>query len=149
MANTEETKTILLIDQNDEDVDLFQRAADRSCEARVRRVRSGQEALDVLASDEPLPQLIIVELDLPSSDAFALLRFVNSSPKLKAIPVIVLTGIHSEEHIDAARQMGAESVFLKPADLEEMEKLVYALCEVYIHYALPPVPPEREMAHAE
>jgi hypothetical protein len=34
--------------------------------------------------------------------------------------------------------MGAESVFLKPAEIDEMEKLVYALCEVYIHFALPP-----------
>jgi CheY-like chemotaxis protein len=149
MADSEETKTILLVDQNDEDVDLFQRAVDRSCEARVRRVRSGQEALDFLGSEEALPQLIIVELDLPSSDAFALLRFVNSSPRLKPIPVIVLTGIYSEEHIQSARQMGAESVFLKPDEIDEMEKLVYALCEVYIHYALPPVPPDREMAHAE
>src|SRR5215204_4071578 len=123
MADSEEPKAILLVDQNDEDVDLFCRAAQRSCEAEVRRVRSGQEARAYLFSGEgPLPQLIIIELDLPSADAFALLRFVNDNPQLKPIPVVILTGIYNEEQIQAARMMGAESVFLKPVELAAMEK---------------------------
>jgi hypothetical protein len=72
MPDSEGPKTILLVDQNDEDVDLFRRAADRSCEADVRRLRSGKEALGYLSGgQDSLPQLIIVELDLPSADAFA------------------------------------------------------------------------------
>jgi CheY-like chemotaxis protein len=145
--HSEESKTILLIDQSDQDVDLFRRAAGRSCEAEVHPVHSGQEAREYfMRGDAPLPQLIVVEIDLPSADAFALLRFINEDRKLKAIPVVILTGAYDEEQIEAARMIGAEAVFLKPGDLEEMEKLVYALCEVYIHFALPPVQPDREVA---
>ena len=96
----------------------------------------------------PLPQLIIIEWDLPSADAFSVLRFVNRNPELKTIPTIILTGVYSQEHIESARELGAESVFLKPTDIEEMEKLVYALCEVYIHFALPPTPARDEAALA-
>ena len=63
--DSEEPKTILLVDQSDQDVDLFRRAAGRSCEAQVQPVQSGQEALEYLMHGEyPLPQLIVVELDL-------------------------------------------------------------------------------------
>jgi DNA-binding response OmpR family regulator len=89
-----------------------------------------------------------VEWDLPSADSFSVLRLVNSHPELKAIPVIILTAIYSQEHIESARDLGAESIFLKPTDLDEMEKLVYALCEVYIHFALPPTPVRDESAIA-
>jgi CheY-like chemotaxis protein len=143
----EEPKTILLIDQNDEDVDMFRRAAGRSCEVEVHAVHSGQEATGyLLRGEDPIPQLIIVDLDLPSADAFALLRYVNDHRELKAIPVVILTGPYQEEQIQAARMMGAEAVFLKPDVLEEMERLVYALCEVYIHFALPPLDRDREVA---
>jgi CheY-like chemotaxis protein len=144
--HSEESKTILLIDQSDQHVDLFRRAADGSCQAEVHPVHSGREAQEYLRHGEnPLPQLIVVEIDLPSADAFALLRFVNGDRKLKAIPVVIVTGAYDEDQIEAARTMGAEAVFLKPDGLEEMEKLVYALCEVYIHFALP-MQTDREVA---
>jgi CheY-like chemotaxis protein len=150
MQKSAEDKIILLVDQNEHDVDLLKRAAEQSCEACVHRVRSGQEAIDYLAhagnSSSRFPKLIIVEWDLPSADAFSVLRFVNGTRELKAIPVIILTGIYSQEHIESARALGAESVFLKPTDLDEMEKLVYALCEVYIHFELPPAPVRDERA---
>jgi CheY-like chemotaxis protein len=145
-----EEKTILLIDQSDHDVELFEEAAYHSCNARVHRVRSGREAIDYLIHRQPveggLPSLIIVEWDLPSSDGFSLLRFVNGTHALKPIPTIVLTGAYSEERIESARDLGAESVFLKPTDIDEMDKLVYALCEVYIHFALPPPQTHKEPA---
>jgi CheY-like chemotaxis protein len=145
--HSEESKTILLVDQSDQDVDLFRRAADRSCGAEVQPVHSGQEAQEYLRHGEaPLPQLIVVEIDLPSADAFALLRFINEDRKMKAIPVVILTTAYDDEQIEAARRIGAEAVFLKPDGLDDMEKLVHALCEVYIHFALPPVPPNREIA---
>ena len=145
-------KSILLIDQSDHDVELFEEAAYRSCNARVHRVRSGREAIDYLIRqqlvDDGWPSLIIVEWDLPSSDGFSLLRFVNGTHGLKTIPTIVLTGVYSEEGIESARDLGVESVFLKPTDIDEMEKLVYALCEVYIHFALPPPQTHNEPALA-
>jgi CheY-like chemotaxis protein len=150
-----EDKTILLIDQSDHDVELFEKAAKRSCKACIHHATSGKEAIDYLTRHRPdngsssrLPQLIIVEWDLPSADAFSVLRFVNGNPELKTIPTIVLTGVYSQEHIESARDLGAESVFLKPTDIDEMEKLVYALCEVYIHFALPPTPAPSEAALA-
>jgi CheY-like chemotaxis protein len=150
MKERSEEKTILLIDQNDHDVALFEAAAERSCKACVLHLTSGKEAVDYLIRQQsegsPLPQLIIIEWDLPSADAFSVLRFVNGGPELKPIPTIILTGVYSQEHIESARELGAESVFLKPTDIEEMEKLVYALCEVYIHFALPPAPARHEAA---
>ena len=145
-------KTILLIDQNAHDVELFEDAAERSCKACVMHLASGKEAIDYLIRQQsdasPLPHLIIIEWDLPSADAFSVLRFVNGNPELKPIPTIILTGVYSQEHIESARDLGAESVLLKPTDIDEMEKLVYALCEVYIHFALPPAPARDEAALA-
>lgn len=156
MKNPSEDKIILLVDQNDHDVELFEKAAERSCEARVHHVSSGKEAIDYLIRQRPadngsssrLPQLVIIESDLPSADTFSVLRFVNGNPELKTIPTIILTGVYNQEHIEPARDLGAESVFLKPTGIDEMEKLVYALGEVYIHFALPPTPAPSEAAFA-
>ena len=103
MKKPGEDKTILLIDQNDHDVELFEKAAKRSCKACVHHVTSGKEAIDYLIRQRPtdngstsrLPQLIIVEWDLPSADAFSILRFVNDDPAWKVIPTIILTGVYS------------------------------------------------------
>jgi CheY-like chemotaxis protein len=72
-----DTKYILLIDDNEDDVKLFREAASKNCQAEVFRTGTGAEAISLLIRQEIIPSLIVLEIDLPSADGYALMRFVR------------------------------------------------------------------------
>jgi CheY-like chemotaxis protein len=135
-----DTKYILLVDDNEDDVRLFREAAGRSCKAEVFRSSGGEEAINLLAREEIIPSLIVLEIDLPSADGYALLRFVREHSELHTVPVVILTGILSLETLDPAWAMGANAVILKPKIASELRELVKSMCEVWLRFAVAPRP---------
>jgi CheY-like chemotaxis protein len=133
-------KYILLVDDNFNDVQLFEEAAAGNCQAEIFATSSGEEAIDLLVREHFIPSLVVLEIDLPSGDGYRLLRFVREHPDLHTVPVVILTGTLALENIDPAWLMGANAVILKPASTEEMSVLVKSLCEVWLHFAVAPRP---------
>lgn len=89
---------------------------------RVRFVSDGEELLKYLHhegmfSDEaayPLPDLILLDLNMPKVDGREALQVIKNDPALKRIPVVVLTTSKSEEDVARAYQAGANSYITKP-----------------------------------
>jgi len=140
-VNTEsQTKYILLVDESEDDVRLFREAANKNCKAEVFRASSGREAIDLLTREEIIPSLVVLEIDLPSGDGYALLRFIREHPQLHTVPVVILTGFLSVENHDPAWSMGANAVIVKPDDAAELRELVKSLCELWLHFSVAPRP---------
>ena len=135
-----DTKYILLVDDNEDDVRLFREAANQNCKADVFRTGSGQEAIDLLRREELIPSLVVLEIDLPSGDGYGLLRFVREHAELHTVPVVILTRVPSLENLDPAWSMGANALILKPGDAAELEELVKSLCEVWVRFSVAPRP---------
>ena len=135
-----ETKYILLIDDNENDVKLFREAANVKCTAEVFRLSTGAEAVSLLVRQEIIPSLIVLEIDLPSADGYALLRFVREHRDLHTVPVVILTSVPSLENLDPAWTMGANALILKPQDASELKDLVKSLCEVWLRFSVAPRP---------
>jgi CheY-like chemotaxis protein len=135
-----DVKYILLIDDSERDVALFEKAANRNCRAEVRRAATGEDGIHMLLRRDVIPSLIVLEIDLPSGDGYALLRFVREDPELRSIPVVVLTGIFSLENLDPAWGLGASAVILKPDSPSELNDLVQSLCDVWLRFAVAPRP---------
>ena len=140
MNHENQTKYILLVDDNENDVKLFREAAGKNCKAQVFRTSTGEEAINLLHREEIIPSLIVLEIDLPSADGYALLRFVREHSQLHTVPVVILTGIMSLENLDPAWTLGANAVILKPEDATEMKEMVKALCDLWLKFSVAPRP---------
>jgi CheY-like chemotaxis protein len=111
---------ILLVDDNEADVYLFReafRAVQRVHELDI--ARDGEEALRHLhaaGGKEHLPDLIMLDLNLPKMDGFEVLRAIRADSKLRAIPVIVLSSSSDEREVRRAYELGANAYIVKPMD---------------------------------
>lgn len=94
-----ETRRILLVEDNDDDVFLFRHAL-RHLEQSpiVDVVIDGKQAIDYLTRIPPsvidkAPNIIILDLDIPKVDGYEVLRWIRTNLQTLAIPVIILSGL--------------------------------------------------------
>ncbi|SDT95539.1 Signal transduction histidine kinase [Verrucomicrobium sp. GAS474] len=81
---------------------------------RVVVAEDGVNAVDFLK--EATPDLILSDIEMGGLDGWNLLRYVRSTPKLAATPVIFLTGLSGEEKVREAMALGADDFLKKPID---------------------------------
>jgi len=89
---------------------------------RVLRAEDGEEGLKI-ARANPITMLLL-DLRLPGQDGWMVLKQIKSSPKLRDIPVIMLTASVSEDQQDRARSMGAADYLVKPLSAASLKKAV-------------------------
>jgi len=120
--------TILLVEDNQDDVDLTMRAFDKHKLANQLVVaRDGVEALDYLfargahAGRDPkqMPELVLLDLKLPKVDGLAVLKQVRSNEATRRLPVVVLTSSNEERDIVGSYDLGANSFVRKPVDFAQ------------------------------
>jgi len=140
-------KAILLADDSEEDIAIFQRAFRKAeIDADVFLVKDGQEAIDYLEGTGqfrdrkayPLPCLVLLDLKMPKFDGFDVLRWLEREPTLKKLPVTVLTSSDEDKDVDLAYGLGANSYLVKPASLSGYARLVAELREYWLHMNRPP-----------
>jgi CheY-like chemotaxis protein len=78
---------------------------------RVRTAANGREAL--VAVGEQIPDLILLDIDLPELDGLAILRVLRSNPQYKDIPCMVLTSVAERDSVLESRRLGANDYMLK------------------------------------
>ncbi|MDO9263099.1 MAG: response regulator [Desulfosalsimonadaceae bacterium] len=83
-----------------------------SCGFSVSVKNNGQSAVDYL--DAHTPDLVISDIVMPAMSGYELCRHIKSVPRLKAIPVILLTSLSDTEDVFNALACGAESFVTKP-----------------------------------
>ena len=127
------TVEILLVDDNIGDVVLTKEAlkgADFT--NRVSIARDGFEALDFLRhagkfASAPTPDLILLDINMPRKNGCEVLQEIRADESLKLIPVVILTSSEAEDDIRRAYELRANCYVTKPADLDEMVKIVQAI----------------------
>ena len=143
----EENKTILLVEDNDDDVALTLRAFKRSHLMNpVVVVRDGVEALDFLFSRGPYedrgtapPTLVILDLKLPKLDGLGVLKAMRADSRTALLPTVILTSSKEEQDVIAGYSFGANSYVRKPVDFAEFVEAVKVLGIYWL--ALNQVPP--------
>ncbi len=136
-----EALEIILIEDNSADVELTLRALRKNrITNRVRVLKDGEEALDFLlmrgkykTRNEIRPKLILLDLKLPKVDGLEVLRTIKEHPKLKIIPVVVLTSSRQESDLLKSYHLGANSYIVKPVDFEQF---VQAIRELGLYWLL-------------
>jgi two-component system response regulator len=116
-------KLLLLVEDNDSDEKLAIRAL-RKCgvEFEVEVVRDGAEALDRLTGDGPMPELVLLDLNLPKFGGLEVLARLRKHHSTKHLPVVVLTASREHEDISRSYACGANAYVRKPIDFHEFSE---------------------------
>jgi CheY-like chemotaxis protein len=114
---------LLLVEDNDDDVFLMQRAIRASkLSVRLQVATNGQEALDYLAGDGkyndraqyPLPAVVLLDLKLPYVHGFEVLGWIRQQSALSETNVVVLTSSPEDRDQKKAKELGAKAYLVKP-----------------------------------
>lgn len=124
---------ILLVEDNLGDARLIMETLkDGKIHNRLHLAKDGAKGLEYLhACLEPggpeLPELILMDLNLPGMDGWELLQAVKSHPGLKLIPVIILTSSESQQDIRRSYELSANCYLTKPVELAAFMKVVLSV----------------------
>lgn len=139
---------ILLVEDNPADVRLTREMLH---ESKVRNdllvAHSAEEAEAILglegAPEEPRPDLVLLDIDLPIKSGHELLAEIKSHPQLRRIPVVMLTGSEAEEDILKSYDQYANAYVTKPIDLDEISRVVHSIDEFWLQVVRLPGATER------
>jgi two-component system, response regulator len=137
---------ILLVEDSAQDVELTLNAlAEHNLSNLVDLARDGAEALDYLfkrgahaARQNGNPVLILLDLKMPKIDGLEVLRTVKADPRLRTIPVVVLTSSREEQDVVRSYELGVNAYVVKPV---EFDKFVAAVRELGLFWMLLNEPP--------
>ncbi len=118
---------IVLIDDNTNDVTVTRRVLERRG-YHVVPATSGEEGLRL--ASQVLPDAIVVDYRMPVMDGFEVTRRVKSDAQLKTIPVLMLTGADTPQHVVDGLGAGADDFVTKGADAEVLFARLGALLRV-------------------
>ena len=142
-----EKATILLVEDNPDDVELTLHAFDKhNLVNEVVVARDGRQALDYIfatgsysernAAD--LPDLILLDLKLPKISGLEVLREVRSAAPTKNIPVVILTTSDDESDITNGYDLGINSYIRKPVDFDKFIQTVKNIGMYWLMLNTPP-----------
>jgi CheY-like chemotaxis protein len=145
---------LLLVEDNYGDVVLTQEAFSRAKVANHLSVaRDGEQALQMLRrqapyTDQPRPDLVLLDLNLPRLDGQAVLKAVKADPATQTIPVVVMTSSRAEIDILKSYQLNANGYIVKPVDFERLSEVVASIESFWFQVVVLAPAQSLESAHA-
>lgn len=142
------TKNILYVEDDPNDLWFLARAFEaEGLKEPLYAVRDGVEAIAWLAGDgyfedrakHPLPDLVLLDIQLQKVDGWGVLRWIRSHPPFTALPVIVFSSSCHERDLTDAYGLGANLFMVKPADPEGLRHIARFL-RTWLQHSLPPPP---------
>jgi CheY-like chemotaxis protein len=128
--------TILLADDDPDDRQLTRDAfVENRLANELDCVEDGEELMDYLRrrgrygnlNGDPLPGLILLDLNMPRKDGREALKEIKADPDLRRIPIVVLTTSKAEEDILRSYDLGVNSYVTKPVTFKSLVELVKVL----------------------
>ena len=130
----EKIPLVLFAEDDDDDWLLMEDFLDHECRASLHyeRVTDGVHLLARLRDlTLPLPHMVMLDLKMPRMDGFEAMDEMMKDPKLKPIPIVVMTTSNTETDVVKSYTLGANSYIVKPVKSSEMTRV---LKSVYEHW---------------
>ena len=138
---------ILLVEDNPGDV-ILTREAFKNCELKnnIRVATDGEKALQMLLQlapyeQQPLPDLILLDLNLPKKDGRELLDDIKDNDRLKQIPIIVLTSSNADTDILKTYKLHTNNYIVKPVNLASLTQIVSVIEQSWLSAVALPARP--------
>jgi CheY-like chemotaxis protein len=136
-ANSRKPIEILIVDSNPADtrmtIDAFRSAGGKS---GLHCVHDGQEALLYVRNagqyaDCPLPDMIFLDLSLPSVSGLEVLKAIKSTPELMHIPIVVASGSQDPEDVRAVYALNGNCFIRRPTELTQLVRFIETCYEFW------------------
>ena len=129
MEKSVEPIHILLVEDNPGDARL---AVEALTEGKITNnisvVQDGVEAIDFLRDENnQRPDLIFLDLNLPKMNGKEVLAIIKNDPKLKRIPVIILTTSDADQDISATYDLQANCYITKPVGFDQFIEVIQSV----------------------
>lgn len=150
MAATDRSGLVVVMADDDEDDRLLaQEAWEAAMLAnRLDFVEDGQELMDYLRHEDKfaglagsLPGLILLDLNMPRKDGREALAEIKADPRLRRVPVVVLTTSQADEDIHGTYDTGASAFIVKPVSFESLVEVMRTIKKYW--FEIVESPPER------
>src|ERR687893_1801291 len=145
MNDNNEPIEILLVEDNPGDARLAVEALkDSKINNNLYHVKDGVEATDFLRqrgeyAGVPVPDLILLDLNLPRKDGREVLAEVKEDPRLRLIPVVVMTSSEAERDLVRSYGLHANAYIVKPLDMDGFVEVVQGVKDFWLTIVkLPP-----------
>lgn len=127
----EKALDILLIEDDIDDVDLLKDALlENNVHYQLQVIMEGDKVFNYLQTTETLPEIIVMDLNLPKTDGKEILREIKSTFSLSHIPIVVLTTSSSKEDIEYCNKMGISMFITKPATIDGWNSTITSILHV-------------------
>lgn len=126
-------RTILLIEDNEDDIFFMQRALKQTgVKGSLNVVEDGEEAIAYLTGtgnyqdreEFPLPCIVLLDLKLPRKNGLEVLEWIREQEEFARMVVIVFTSSRHAKDIAAAARLGANSFLVKPPNVDELSNVM-------------------------
>jgi CheY-like chemotaxis protein len=126
---------ILLVEDDPDDVELLLEALhDNNVEFLMEPIKEGDKVLPYLEVCNKLPDIIILDLNLPKMHGREVLISLKAS-RFNHIPVVILTTSSSKEDMEFCLRSGADKFLSKPATVEGFNQTVMAITQIATQHA--------------
>jgi len=128
---------VLLVDDSSADIDLTREALAQShLTAHVIVAMNGVDALTILRQQlaEMLPDLVILDLNLPGKDGRTVLCELKNDPGLRATPVVVFSTSAAHQDVRLCYELGANCYVTKPGNLKEFMAAVASIGNYWFNF---------------
>ena len=132
---------VLLVDDNPADIDLTSDVLAKSKRHfHVSAVNDGAEAISFLRQqgkyvEAPVPDLVVLDLNLPRKDGREVLAEVKADPNLAKIPVVIFTTSQASSDISRSYELGANCYLRKPGNLPDFVAVVQSMADFWLGFA--------------
>jgi CheY-like chemotaxis protein len=129
---------ILLVEDNEGDIILTKEAlSDAEIKNKVTVAKNGEDAIQFVnfgLTDRPelLPDLILLDINLPKVDGKEVLQYLKNNPSLRKIPVVMLTTSSSERDVVDSYNNYANCFITKPVDFNKFFDVVRMIEDYWI-----------------
>jgi len=105
---------------DDEEIGIALRSMLRILNYDQRIFTDARSSARALITD-PTPDLILIDLNMPEVSGIELLDFIRGKPRLKNLPVVMISAETSPSAVENARRHGADDYLFKPISLRELQ----------------------------
>jgi len=140
--------SVLVVENDEDDRFLVQRAfAGIGFDRPVHMASTAAEAIAYLEGQKPFsnravfpyPSLIMIDLEMPVADGFAVLEYLRAHPESAIIPTVVFSGSNDPYDVKKSYLCGASAYHEKPQDFHELQALLRSLLDYWMRCCVPEV----------
>jgi two-component system, response regulator len=103
-------------------------------EHQIIECSNGRDAVEYLFQSDNAgkPDVVFTDLEMPLMGGLEMLEMIKSHPRLKSIPVVILSGVVDKEVMERAALLGANSYTVKPARVDQFMQTIFASVQYWL-----------------